>query len=424
MEFVSENGSEVPIFSVHDFIEYTNLLIARKPVVVEGEIGSYNVSQNKWVFFDLKEGDARVSCFGVLYQLPRGLVDGMTVRVTGTPRVHQKSGKFSITVDRVEMVGEGALKKAFELTKKKLQSEGLFDVSRKRTLPRFPQTIGIIASRESAAYTDFMRILNARWGGLSIELVHVKVQGEGAVEDIVNAFRYFNSDQTAAEVLVLTRGGGSMEDLHAFNDEAVARAIFGSKIPVVCGVGHERDESLADYVADVRAATPTHAATMVVSDRDEIGRRITHDVRVMQQYLDGALEWNRHAVDRYAHTLETIATRTLHDFSQLEKRFLFRLESFSQQTTHVGVKMQGYTQRLAMAMERSHERTFQMVEQFQKSLLHLGPSEVLKRGYSIIQQKGRTVTSAASVKEGEIMDIRFHDGVRQAKTVGQQQSLL
>ncbi|MEK7103195.1 MAG: exodeoxyribonuclease VII large subunit, partial [Patescibacteria group bacterium] len=279
-------------------------------------------------------------------------------------------------------------------------------------------------SRESAAYTDFMLILNQRWGGLNIELVHVKVQGEGAVEDITNAFRYFNSDQTAAEVLVLTRGGGSMEDLHAFNDEAVARAVFGSRIPVMCGVGHERDESLADYVADVRAATPTHAATLIVPDRDEMARRIGHDVRVMQQYIDGSIEWNRNAVDRYANTLETIATRTLHDFSQLEKRFIFRLESFSRQTAHFDTRLQGYAQRLTTAMSRSGERAAQSVEQLHKSLLHLGPGEVLKRGYSIIQQKGKTVTTAESLKAGEIIDIRFHDGTRQAKTLGQQQSLL
>ncbi len=424
MEFVSENGQEVPIFSVHDFIEYTNLLIARKPVVVEGEIGSYNVSQNKWVFFDLKEGDARVSCFGVLYQLPRGLVDGMTVRVTGTPRVHQKSGKFSITVDRVEMVGEGALKKAFELTKKKLQAEGLFDVSRKRLLPQFPQTIGIIASRESAAYTDFMRILNQRWGGLNIELVHVKVQGDGAVEDIVNAFRYFNTDQTPAEVLVLTRGGGSMEDLHAFNDEQVARAVFGSKIPVICGVGHERDESLADYVADVRAATPTHAATLIVPDRDEINRQLSNNARTMYQYIDGSLEWNRNAVARYTNTLESAATRTLHDFLQLEKRFMFRLESFSQHAIHLDTRLKGYTQRITSAMERSYEKGTQSIDQLRKSLLHLGPGEVLKRGYSIVQRKGKTITTAESLKAGETIDIRFHDGTRQAKTLSNQQSLL
>ncbi|MDP2656665.1 MAG: exodeoxyribonuclease VII large subunit [bacterium] len=424
MEFVSENGREVPVFSVHDFIEYTNLLIGRKQVVVEGEIGSYNVSQNRWVFFDLKEGDARMSCFGVLYQLPRGLVDGMTVRVTGTPRVHQKSGKFSITVDTVEMMGEGALKKAFELTKKKLQAEGLFDSARKRVLPRFPQTIGIIASRESAAYTDFMRILNQRWGGLDIELFHVKVQGEGAVEDIVNAFAYFNSGQSEAEVIVLTRGGGSMEDLHAFNDEAVARAVFGSRIPVICGVGHERDESLADYVADMRVATPTHAGTLVVPDRDELNRQITHSVQSMSQYIEGSIEWNRNAIQRYMTTLERSATHTLHDFAQLEKRFIFRIESFSQEALHTHTRIQSLTEHVIQAMERSFEQTRQSLDGYTKSLLHLGPEEVLKRGYSIVRRRGSPITSAEALKGGDTIDITFKDGTRQAKALDNQQSLL
>ena len=274
---------EPQTLSVSQFVQGLNAALEEAlfpyGAAIEGEVAEYRVSQDKWVWFLLKDATAVVSCFSTVWQLRQPLEDGMKVRVHGLPKVHPKSGKFSVNVDRVEMVGEGALKRAFELLKKKLDAEGLFAPGRKRALPRIPERVGLIASTESAAYSDFLRILGNRWGGLKIQAAHVQVQGRDAVRDIVGAFAYFNAHPELAEVLVLTRGGGAMEDLHAFNSEEVVRAIFGSKIPVVVGVGHERDETLADYVADVRASTPSNAAERLVPDRRDVERELDACVR-------------------------------------------------------------------------------------------------------------------------------------------------
>lgn len=257
--------------------------------VVEGEVADFKVSQGKWVNFDLKDekAEAKIACFMTTFQLQVPLASGMRIQARGVPKVFERFGKFSLNVEEVTLVGEGVLQKAYAALKKKLQDEGLFDVGRKRALPRFPLRIGLITSKEAAAYGDFLRILGNRFGGLTIMHIPVHVQGQHAVPEILAAFETFNrmSIEERPEVLVLTRGGGSLEELHAFNDEAVARAVFASVIPVIVGVGHERDESLCDFVADVRASTPSNAAERLISDRREMLRDIAFSLsRIDSRY--------------------------------------------------------------------------------------------------------------------------------------------
>ncbi len=282
--------------SVSEFIEQINGIVTGE-FIVEGEVSQYKISQGKWVFFDLKDERAALGCFSSVFSLRTPLEDGMKIRVTGYPSVYPKTGRFSFTVQRVEMVGQGSLKRAYELLKAKLEGEGLFDQSRKRILPSLPNRIGVIASRDSAAYGDFKRIINNRWAGVEILLRHVQVQGEQAVNDIVSAFRDFNEYDDTLDVVVLIRGGGSLEDLMAFNDERVVRAVYGSRAPVICGVGHERDETLADLAADVRASTPSNAAEVVVPERKEffkeldftietMGEKLTHKIRMFRQWVE------------------------------------------------------------------------------------------------------------------------------------------
>lgn len=259
--------------SVSEFVALTNqtLEYAYPSVSVVGEVTEFKISQGKWVSFKLKDAEAVVGCFLVISQLRIQVEDGMKLLVVANPRLNNK-GFFSLNVRAMKPVGEGSIKKGFELLKAKLEAEGLFAPERKRTLPRVPQRVAVVTSTESAAYADFCKIINERWGGMTVEVAHTQVQGVPAPDQMIRAIRYFNSLEILPEVLVIIRGGGSAEDLMAFNDEPLARAIAESRIPTLVGVGHEIDTSLADMVADVRAATPTNAAEILVPDRNEIIR--------------------------------------------------------------------------------------------------------------------------------------------------------
>ncbi|MDO8571390.1 MAG: exodeoxyribonuclease VII large subunit [bacterium] len=401
-----------PIFSVTEFIEYVNLVIGKKSVVVEGEITSFTVSQGKWVFFDLKEKDARVSCFTLVYSLDTPLEDGMQVRVYGTPRVHQKSGRFSIFVDRVELQGVGNLKRAFELTKAKLEKEGIFAIERKRTLPKFPQKIGMIASRESAAYSDFMRILHSRFGGLEIYLLHVHVQGEQAIKEIVGAFEWFNEygPEYGIETLALIRGGGSLEDLHAFNSEGVARAVFGSRIPVVCGVGHERDETLADYAADVRAATPTHAASLIVPDRRELLDTINDSVRSIDRSVGYLVEWHRHQLESRFSTVSNAVMRHVQAFYSSLRSLAQHLQVFDQNVRMTRVSVQRDYERLVGCADVHLKTKKDHLQSLMRQLDAYSPLAVLKRGYSIVKKEGSIVKSVQDIQKGDSLGITLSDG--------------
>ena len=259
--------------TVSDFIALTNqtLEYAYPSVEIEGEVASFKVNQGKFVFFDLKDSGGSVGCFMTVWQLRVPIEDGMKVIVTAVPKLTQW-GKFSLTVRAVRPSGEGALKKSFEILKAKLTAEGLFATDRKRSLPRIPRRVGVISSTQAAGYADFIKILDDRWGGVHVDVAHVQVQGTVAPDQIIRAFNYFNGLEDLPEVIVLIRGGGSADDLSAFNDELLVRTIAGSRVPTLVGVGHEIDESLADLAADVRAATPSNAAQILVPDKHEIIR--------------------------------------------------------------------------------------------------------------------------------------------------------
>src|SRR3989338_2088236 len=322
------------VFTVSEFIDHINALVATDVHVVEGEISGFNLSQGRWVFFDLKDEkvESKVGCFMMAFKLKTPLEDGIKVRVIGTPKVHEKSGQFRITVEQVELVGEGALKRAFEMMKKKLAAEGLFAPERKRSIPRFPERIGVIASRESAAFGDFKRILGNRWGGVAIQLAHVQVQGAQAIPDIVGAFKYFQTAKPRPDVLVLMRGGGSLEDLQAFNSEEVAYAIFGSKIPVVVGVGHERDESIADYVADLRASPPSTAAAPAVPDRRAVAYAVDSMAGKIYGTLASLIRGMKSDVDHFVLRLDRMLRSQVHRADALAVRLVAATSSWLRRT--------------------------------------------------------------------------------------------
>lgn len=364
----------LPVFSVSQFIEQINEIIAGE-FIIEGEVSQYKISQGKWVFFDIKDDQSVLNCFASVFNLRTPLEDGMKVKILGYPSIYAKSGRFSFTVQRIEMVGEGTLKRSYELLKQALAKEGLFATERKRKLPRIPKRIGVIASRDSAAFGDFKRILNNRWGGVEVMLRHVAVQGESAIADIIQAFREFNECSIQCDEIVLIRGGGSLEDLAAFNAEEVVRAIYSSRTPVVCGVGHERDETLADLVADVRASTPSNAAEIVVPDRKEFSKGLDFEIQTMGETLVHTLRLLRRAVeDPRVHMLSAIE-------SLLASRTQF---------------------------VRSAEVLFKNVD----------PKQVLRRGFSITREPtGKLIRDAAQVDVGSEVVIEFTKGTARSRII-------
>lgn len=304
--------------SVSDFVALVNqtLEYAYPTVTVVGEVSEFKVSQGKWVSFKLKDAGAVVNCFMSVFQLRIPIEDGMKVLVTANPKLNPK-GYFNLNIRLVKPVGEGSIKKGFELLKEKLGAEGLFAPERKRPLPSMPTHIGVITSTESAAYADFCTILNQRWGGVSVTVAHTQVQGDPAADQMIRAIQYMNELEQLPDVLVIIRGGGAAEDLMAFNDEQLARAIAASRIPTLVGVGHEIDHTLADMVADVRAATPTNAAEIAVPDR----RAVLADVRQKVVYMGQSMirhideysvrnrEALRHAIRRIDHVYEQTSGR-------------------------------------------------------------------------------------------------------------------
>ncbi len=274
------------VFGVSDFVAVFNQTIeyAYPSINIVGELANFRVSKNRWVYFDLKDEMSSVKFFGTVYQLPGPLEDGLMVQVTGVPRLHPQYG-FSISVQNMKPVGEGSIKRASALLEAKLRSEGLFDASRKRLLPYPPARIGLVTSAESAAYHDFIKILQERWGGVEVELADVQVQGEKAPPQLIAALDYFNSHNNPVEVIVITRGGGSAEDLSAFNHEQLTRSVATSRIPTLVAIGHEVDVSLAELAADRRASTPSNAAQILVPDKTNAIADVRASIEVMHNQV-------------------------------------------------------------------------------------------------------------------------------------------
>ena len=355
------------LFGVSDFIALTNqtLEYAYPSVAIEGEVASFKVNQGKWVFFDLKDEQSSVGCFMSLYSLRVPIQDGMKVIVTASPKL-TNWGKFSLTVRAVRPVGEGALKKSFELLKAKLEGEGLFAPERKRPLPAMPRHIGVISSTQAAGYADFVKILHDRWGGIKVDVAQVQVQGEAAPDQIIRAIRYFNEQAELPEVLVLIRGGGSADDLSVFNDELLVREIAASRIPTLVGVGHEVDTTLADYVADVRAATPSNAAQILVPDRAAILRATRDRVRSILPRVEYAIGDERELVK-----------------NRIERAF--------------------------MRIEDEHADTSDRLQSIRRVLAELDPNRVLARGYALVRGEAAVGSSIEIEKHDKIITAEVQD---------------
>ncbi len=350
--------------TVSQFIETLNQTLdyTFPEVVVEGEVSGFKVNQGKWVFFDLKDEESSVSCFLPLFKLRMALEDGMKIVVKAEPKL-TKWGKFSLTIQQMKPAGEGALKKNFELLKKKLEKEGLFDPERKREIPENLHKIGVISSTQAAGYADFCKILNARWGGLEVLTAHCQVQGMSAPDQIIRALKYFN-EKAEVDIIAILRGGGSADDLAAFNDELLVREIAASRIPVITGIGHEVDESLADLAADIRASTPSNVAELLTLDKQAELAKVKTEVKSARSKILQEIEaLGDIAQDR------GIRNKILQEMSALSSR------------------VDGKMLEVQRAMKATIDNLEQKIVAKTQMIEAANPMAVLKRGYAIVSGK-------------------------------------
>lgn len=375
--------------SVTQCIEVLNTIFDQVgSLAVEGEVSELRIIHNKWVTFQLKDEESTLPCFMTVWQMNTQFEDGMTIRVQGNPRIRNK-GFFSFVVQSVTPTGEGALARAFALLQKKLEGEGLFAPERKRALPPFPEHIALITSEQAAAYGDFLKVLRARQGGLTISFIHTQVQGEEAPTQLLQALETANTDIQNLDAIVMIRGGGSMEDLAAFNDERVVRAVAASRTPIIVGIGHERDVTLAELAADVRASTPSNAAELLVRTRAEITADIHRLADNMGGRIHDAIQERSTAITHYIHSLSSAASAA------------------------VATSMRVVDSMYAIARTIHDRITFESgrIESAYRILVSLSPEKVLARGYSITRNtKGAIVRHSTDTRLGDTLVTTFHEG--------------
>lgn len=361
-------GHDVEL-SVSEFVALLNqtLEYAYPSVVIHGELANLRVSKNRWLYFDLKDETSTVKFFGTVYQLPGPLEDGMLLKVRGLPKLHPQFG-FSVNVVSIQPAGEGTIRRAAALLQAKLAKEGLFDDSRKRGLPYPPARIGLITSKQSAAYADFTKILKARWRGISIELIDVQVQGEIAPAQIVKAIEQFNALSQPPEVLVIIRGGGSAEDLAAYSTEAVTRAVAASRVPTLVAIGHEIDLSLAELAADLQASTPSNAAELLVPDRNNV--------------------------------LEQLKRKS----AELESDSARRLQQLKSGIDDLAAELQNRTMLLLSHAGQNLTDSKRLLEAF-------SPQAILRRGYAVVRGSDHQLLRATTQLEaGGIVNVQLAEG--------------
>lgn len=372
-------------------IKYT--LETKYPRVwVEGEISNSKHHTSGHMYFTLKDERAQISA---VYWRSRNAslafkpADGMRVIVCGAITVYPPHGNYQIDVEQLQPLGIGELQVLFEQLKRKLAAEGLFDPQHKKQIPRYPQRIGIITSETGAALRDMINIIARRNPSVEVFLYPVRVQGIGAAEEIAQAIRDCN-EYGELDVLIIGRGGGSLEDLWAFNEEVVARAIYASKIPTISAVGHEIDVSIADFVADLRAPTPSAAAELVTRDRNEIIAEIRNFLYTMKRLIEMRIS---HLQNRLSMNVWSYEFNMPPDM----------VREFIQQCDEL-------TTKLEVSMMRFIDEKEELLNLFCKQLQALSPQDVLRRGYAIVRKGNRVVSSKYALVPGDAAEIQFHDG--------------
>ena len=408
-----------------------------RDVWVSGEISGFKLAASGHYYFTLKERDAQVRCVAFRSShrywkfKPR---DGLAVLARGRVDVYEARGEYQLLVEALEPQGLGALQLAFEQLKKKLAAEGLFAAERKRPLPRFPRRIGIVTSPRGAAIADLVHILSRRFPGLEIRLFPALVQGEGSVEDVCRGIDYFSRTKWA-DLVIVGRGGGSLEDLWTFNEEAVARAIAACSVPVISAVGHETDVTIADFVADVRAPTPSAAAELATPTRQEVEERIravrAQSVQALRYRL-AMLErrLRQQGIERAAGALRLRVGRAQQRIDDMGYRMRERIRAATagreRERRALEARLRRFEPRPRLAAGRrameaaraTADRCMRMRlalrrsawEQAAAKLGQLSPLRILERGYAIVSNEGGVLKDAAAAPPDSRILVRLARG--------------
>jgi exodeoxyribonuclease VII large subunit len=374
------------------------------PFWVVGEVSNLTIHRSGHVYFTLKDRNSQVSCVffrGAQAARESGMAEGTSLEVHGRLGVYEPRGQYQLVVNQIRARGLGELQQRFEELKARLRAEGLFDEDRKRPIPRLPSRIGLVTSPSGAAVRDFLQILGRRFANMGVRIYPATVQGAAAAEQIARGIEHFNREG-GVDVIVVTRGGGSLEDLWPFNEERVARAIAGSALPVVSGVGHEVDFTISDFAADLRAPTPSAAAELVVQGRTELRERIETLRRRVEGVARLRLAELRNRVQRAARSPVFLRPESAVRMQQ-------------QRVDEVTYRLEG---NLRTGLQRAHGR----LEKAQSTLAALNPTAVLSRGYAIlIQQQGKAVRTSQQVAPGERLRGVLGEGEIALAVVGQSQ---
>lgn len=368
-------------------------------VFVEGEVSGLREPQSGHLYFDLKDKDCLLAAVMFKWHARKGgqlLADGLQVRVFGDLTCYGKMGRYQISVTSVEVLHQGNLFLEFEKLKKKLEAEGLFAQEHKREIPAFPRRIGVVTSPTGAAIRDILSVLRRRSPNLEVILAPALVQGAGAAAEIAHAIKDLNKLKPAPDVLLVGRGGGSMEDLWAFNEEPVARAIYDSKIPVISCVGHEIDYTIADFVADLRAPTPSAAAELVVQNADGVNAHIMQLQKRLFQAVSLFYERTKNRVD-----------------SALNSRIFKQPQLLTQEKEQ---QLDDLLLRLENAFEKQFIQAQNRADLLTQKLKALSPFAVLGRGYSITRDKdGNVISKVGQTKPTDMIYVQVKDGMIHAE---------
>jgi len=385
--------SPVSVSVLTDAIRYS-LNEVFNTVWVEGEVSGLTTPQSGHVYFNLKDESAQINCIvwrAAAGRLPFKIQNGQKLICGGSIDVYPQRGSYQLIIQQVQPVGIGALELAFRQLKEKLQTEGLFDPAAKQSLPRYPKRVAVVTSPTSAAIRDFLQVLTRRWTGTDVLVVSVRVQGDGAADEIAAAIGRLQKMKDPVDVIVVTRGGGSIEDLWSFNEEKVCRAIFASKIPVISGVGHEIDVTLSDLVADVRALTPSEAAERLVPDRSDFKRQLGNVSQRMQQALSTKIESAELRLARFSN----------------HSALLKPLEALERRSEVVDALAADMHQQVQLMMRLKETNLVSMAEKLDL----VSPLGVLKRGYSLTtNEKGSVVKSSDELNVGSVIQTRLAQG--------------
>jgi exodeoxyribonuclease VII large subunit len=402
------------VVSVSELNKRVRLLLENQfeTLWVSGELSNVKLASSGHWYFCLKDPAAQIEC--AMFRTRAQFLDfrpenGLQVEVRARVTLYEPRGNYQLVVEEIRKSGLGALFEAFEKLKARLQAEGLFDAARKRPLPAFPRAIGIVTSREAAALRDVLTTLGRRCPMTPVVIYPAQVQGEGAAGQIVRAIQAANA-RAECDVLIVCRGGGSLEDLWCFNEEAVARAIVASGIPVVSGVGHETDFSIADFAADLRAPTPTAAAAAAGPDREALLAEVAAYHRRVARDMGRILEARSQRLDVLSRRLLTPAERIARDrerVAQLARRMRRALPDMQLARRELARA----TQRLSTGVARAVAERTRRLGALRASLGHLDPTQVLARGYSIVRDAdGHVRRSSAGLAAGAALDVTFSEG--------------